>query len=128
MLSLFQQPGKQHPRLCAVQVGDAMAFRLLRRVRGSSVPVPVTTLEPDGAGLRETAPSNERTSWPHSCAVDDCNASQADSHCRALDRFAKFTLISDPLPLWREAVQYLAETAAQVCSQTSVSSTALTTP
>jgi hypothetical protein len=30
------------------------------------------------------------------------------------DRFAKFTIVADPAPLWRRAVQELAEHAAQV--------------
>lgn len=93
-------------------MGGEATFQLLRRSRTSIIPLHAI----DNGHTAGDVPSSGRSSnWPRLSAEQngrDAAAWQADRI--DYERHSKFTLISDPLPLWVQTVGELAKLGVQV--------------
>ena len=93
------------------QVGEDVTFHLLRRSRTSFIPLPAAPDHGKGDGYTRA----HTNAWPHLSAEAASKDAQAwDTANISYERHSKFTLISDPLPLWCNTVEQLAKTAVQV--------------
>jgi hypothetical protein len=103
-----------------VQVGEEVEFRLLRRPRNSIIPEVADAgagdraahAPPGGVSGAAVAADFERA-WHSGTAAHPSGAAGGPPPA-APNRFAKFSTVADPMPLWRQAAQELAGYAAQV--------------